>query len=131
MKVSMQTIINVCFAISLTALIYQNNQLQKSLNASTKELISSVQHNQTQLDVFRETYLSINGNVSDNFESLDVITQNQEMIHGELKKNRELVLKHDDELRTVNTNLDILAENRKLNTTKIENIEKWIVDNFN
>jgi len=53
------------------------------------------------------------------------------MIHGELKKNRELVLKHDDELRTVNTNLDILAENRKLNTTKIENIEKWIVDNFN
>ena len=106
MKISLQTILNVCFAISLTALIYQNNQLNNTLDTL-------------------EGYAQIDTNTT--FDRLDTVDTQIRVLNESVDK---IVSRLDDNLVY---SLG-LAEKIDLNTTNLTNlydgVEEMSTKNF-
>lgn len=122
----LQTILNTCFAISMTLLIYQNVQLKKQIEP----------------DFFEEIVLDLTKRETESrLTNLEEKTQN---IEFEVIANLDLIKKNVETLIKIDTNLDIAFQNFdiaqknmditdskiELNSSKIEHIQDYLAENF-
>ena len=113
MKQHMQTVINVCLAIFITVFIYRNDKLNDEI-----------------LDLKIDMEVA-KLKISDNKKA---VTENYENFLKQDEYNKgvaSVVDNNTDNISTAFKNFDIAKNNIGINTTKIDNIEEWIVDNFN
>lgn len=113
MKQHMQTVINVCLAIFITVFIYRNDKLNDEI-----------------LDLKIDMEVA-KLKISDNKKA---VTENYENFLKQDEYNKgvaSVVDNNTDNISIAFKNFDIAKNNIGINTTKIDNIEEWIVDNFN
>ena len=102
-------VIFTCLAIGYTFLIYQNNQLKDDLL-------------ELQMTVFTNNIL-----IDENSLEQDEINKTQKQVNEELV---EILVEINKNTDTLFKNVDILEENRVMNTGKINYIEDYLERNF-
>jgi len=123
MKVSLQTILNVCFAISLTALIYQNNQLNDSIDTLKG-------YAQLDTDKAWERMDTLENGITTNYANF--IKQgeyNEELqkVIAELQVNMYIAF---DNFDIAKKNEEITDARIKANSDTLDYIQSYLVENF-
>ena len=120
MKVDIQTILNVCFAICITAFIYQNNAQQDRID--TLESYAQVDTDKTwdRLDSMDLEIAGLNEAMEDAVERMDknlmfAINLQENVVLNE--ENIKILFKNDNE--TSKKNFDLLFEAVKINEERI------------
>ena len=109
MKVDIQTILNVCFAICITAFIYQNNSLKDDVETLKRY---------AQLDTDKA------------WERMDLIEDKIRVLYTNWEQQDEF---NKDLKITINSNVeraDDVVSNQKILINKVEKIENYLVENF-
>ena len=110
MKVSLQTILNVCFAISLSALVYQNNQLNNSIDTLKGYAQLDTDKAWERMDSI-EDKIKINYS---NFEKQDAYNRELQEVIAENQVNIDRIVDtvndHAEGLNVVNGNVDKLIK---------------------
>ena len=116
MKVNLQTIINVCFAISITAFIYQNDKQQDSI-AKQQDIIAKLKS-----DIeFNSKLIGLNKEIQDEINLLHVkIMADNEVNIGIAFDNFDIGKK----------NLDIADAKIQENSSTLDHIQKYLYENF-
>ena len=144
MKDHMQTIINVCFAISITAFIYQNNIQQDRINTleaqtNSKSLkdIDALMYDLSILEVEVETHKDRFVTLINNWEQQDTYNNDQEYL---LSKITRSIDKHQAELDEINwsisglpkpkTNADFEDAVREIVKESINEVNEDLNDTF-
>ena len=123
MKVDIQTILNVCFAICITAFIYQNNSLKDDV-----ETLKG--YAQLDTDKAWERMDSIEDKIKINYANFE----KQDLYNIELAKavdeNSTNINIAFDNFDIANKNLDIADNKIQTNSSKIEHIQDYLMENF-
>ena len=123
MKVDIQTILNVCFAICITAFIYQNNSLKDDVETLKGYAQLDTDKAWERMDSI-EDKIKINYS---NFEKQNVYNEELAKVIADMQVNIDIAF----------DNFDIGAKNReitdakiKANSDTIEYIQGYLVENF-
>ena len=122
MKDHIQTILNVCFAICITAFIYQNNSLKDDVetlkDVNEKKFYEEIWRNDIQAEVNSiEDKIKINYS---NFEKQNVYNEELQKVIAEMQVNIDIAF---DNFEITNKNLDLAF-------LKIEHIQDYLAENF-
>jgi len=102
MKDHIQTIINVCFAISITVFIYQNDKQQDSIT-------------------------KLKNDVESNFEMIGLFKQMQDDTNVRFIK---VMSANEVNIDIAFENIDLAETSRLENRIAIKNMEDYLIDNF-
>ena len=120
MKVNIQTIINVCFAISITAFIYQNNSLKDDI-----ETLKG--YAQLDTDKAWERMDSIEDKIKINYEKQDLYNKEIAKFVDENATNIDIAF---DNFDIAKQNSDIAHSKIEANSSTIEYIQNYLANNF-
>ena len=120
MKNHIQTIINVCFAISVTLLIYQNTQLKERL--STLDLATLEMSIENDI-----TLAKLKNDVESNFEMIGLFKQMQDDTNVRFIK---VMSANEVNIDIAFENIDLAETSRLENRIAIKNMEDYLIDNF-
>ena len=123
MKVDIQTILNVCFAISITAFIYQNNSLKDDV-----ETLKG--YAQLDTDKAWERMDTLENAIKINFENFTKQGEYNELLQeviAELETNMDIAFKNFD---IAKKNEEITDARIKANSDTIEYIQNYLSENF-
>jgi RNA binding exosome subunit len=116
MKDNIQTILNVCFAISITAFIYQNNSLKDDVETLKGYAQLDTDKAWERMDSI-EDKIKINYS---NFEKQNVYNEELQKVIAEMQVNIDIAF---DNFEITNNNLDLAF-------VKIEHIQDYLTENF-
>ena len=123
MKVDIQTILNVCFAICITAFIYQNNSLKDDV-----ETLKG--YAQLDTDKAWERMDSIEDKIRinyANFEKQDLYNKELQKVIAENATNIDIAF---DNFDIAKQNSDIADSKIEANSSTIEYIQNYLANNF-
>jgi hypothetical protein len=127
MKNHIQTIINVCFAISVTLLIYQNTQLKERL--STLDLATLEMSIENDI-----TLAKLKNDVESNFELIGLNKEIQDeinLLHVQIMADNEVNIGIAfDNFDIAKKNLDITDAKIQENSSTLDHIQKYLSENF-
>lgn len=120
MKKNMQTVINICFVISIIALIYQNDKKQDKIDLTKFDQIELKLRdiekiNNLQAETFDSWRLLLNeksSEIFDNQENLKIIEKNVLILFDDRNRHRQ----------AINENIEVT----KLNTKRIQALTEYI-----
>jgi len=113
---SIQNIMNVCFAICITLLIYQNTQLKDEIETVKGVSQLDVDKATDRLDAIDEYLLEIKEYSDQVTENINITTEWKNLAY--------------DEIQRLDKNDLTLEKNDKILEEKIFNIEDYLVENF-
>jgi len=117
MNVNIQTIINVCFAISITAFIYTFNQQNEEIETlkgyaqlDTDKTFDRLEAIETKLNMIQLDFDLKNVDIETNTKNIDIAIENLEVLFSERDRLLEQSNKHTEYINFDNERWDKLME---------------------